>query len=330
MPARMGGDVGGGQALFVQHPAHGVEAIQRADVEGGAPEAAAVGAVLDPAGRAFQMAELGEPAGDDRTRTEAGRGMQEAGAFARHGVFVAARQIEDLVRHRRQVGRHGHEPVIAVDHYPGARGVGQGRQLGHGVEHLACAEEDLADQDQVMAARLGRRHEALGEGGEGMQRHPRDHGFAGLFPAFRLAAERVKLAVGGQDAHRLCLHARDDAQQDVVGVGRKDQTVGRGQVQLLGHVRLRLGNDLAEDQVPLAVGEAVGLGPGLHLRVETGVWPQVMAVGGEMQPLGIETQGAREEGFVAHGAKLAGGGGGVTCRSSVIPGRVAEPGPRRE
>ncbi|MNT19948.1 hypothetical protein D3C72_1552360 [compost metagenome] len=163
-----------------------------------------------------------------------------------------------------------------------------------------------------MAARLGRRHEALGEGGEGLQRHARDHGLAGLFPALGLAAEGVELAVGGQDAHRLLLDPGHEADQQVVGVGGEDQAVGRRQVQLLRHMLLRLGDDLAEDQLPLAVGEAVGLGPGLDLGVEAGVGPQVMAVGGEMQAFRVKAERARKEGLVAHGAKLAGGGGGVT------------------
>ncbi|MNN66967.1 hypothetical protein D3C81_1825720 [compost metagenome] len=139
-----------------------------------------------------------------------------------------------------------------------------------------------------------------------MQRHPRDHGFAGLFPAFGLAAEGVELAIGGQDADRLLLDARGQADQQVVGVGGEDQAVRRGQVQFPRHMLLGLGNDLAEDQLPLAVGEAVGLGPGLDLGVEAGVGPQVMAVGGEMQSLGIEAEGAREEGLVAHASTLPG------------------------
>ncbi|MNC29706.1 hypothetical protein D3C75_779690 [compost metagenome] len=80
---------------------------------------------------------------------------------------------------------------------------------------------------------------------------------------------------------------------------------------------LGFGNDLAEHQIPLAVGEAVGLGPGLDLGVETGVGPQMMAMGGEMQPLGIQTQGAREEGLVAHPATLPGSTQGPTEKRRV-------------
>jgi len=94
------GDAGGGQARLVQHPAHAVETVERAGVEGRAPKAAGVGAVLDVLGAARQFAELGEPAGCDGPGTEAVGGVQKARALARHGVFVAAGDVEDPVRHR--------------------------------------------------------------------------------------------------------------------------------------------------------------------------------------------------------------------------------------
>ncbi|MNY38851.1 hypothetical protein D3C86_1735010 [compost metagenome] len=58
-----------------------------------------------------------------------------------------------------------------------------------------------------MTAGLRRRHEALGEGIEGVQRYARDHGLARLFPAFGLATEGMELAIAGQDADRLLLDA---------------------------------------------------------------------------------------------------------------------------
>ncbi|MNI50190.1 hypothetical protein D3C73_1048360 [compost metagenome] len=215
--------------------------------------------------------------------------------------------------------------MVAVDDHPGPGRVGQGRQIGDAVEQAAGAEEDLADEDQVVPARPRRCDEPLGEGLERGQGHAGDDGLAGLLPAFRLAPKGVELAVGGQDAHGRPVDRRDDAQQDVVGVGGEDQPVGRGQAQFAGDVALSLGDDLAEDQVPFAVGEAIGLGPGLDLAVEAGVGPQVMAVGGEMQPFGIEAERAREQGLVAHDATLTRGRDGVTgpfgrpCASSLPP-----------
>jgi hypothetical protein len=50
---------------------------------------------------------------------------------------------------------------------------------------------------------------------------------------------------------------------------------------------LRLGPDFAHHLVPLEVGEAGGVVPRLGLALEAGVGPQMVAVRGEMQPLGI-------------------------------------------
>src|SRR5690606_34044476 len=108
------------------------------------------------------------------------------------------------------------------------------------------AEEDLADEDQVMTARPGRGDEAVGEGLERRQRHAGDDRLSRLLPAFRLAAEGVELAVGGQDAHGRSVDRRDDAQQDFMRIGREDQAVGGGQAQLSGYMALSLGNDVAE------------------------------------------------------------------------------------
>ena len=55
---------------------------------------------------------------------------------------------------------------------------------------------------------------------------------------------------------------------------------------------LGLGDHLTEDEIPLVVGMQIGVEPGLLLRLETRVGPQVMAVRGEMQPTGRRRQGA--------------------------------------
>src|SRR5690606_16210800 len=88
--------------------------------------------------------------------------------------------------------------------------------------------------------------------------------------------------------------------------------VGRGQAQLARDVALSLGDDLAEDQVPFAISETVGLGPGADLAVEAGVGPQVVAVGGEMQAFGGEAERAREQGLVVHEGPLTRRAAGVT------------------
>jgi len=91
--------------------------------------------------------------------------------------------------------------VIAVHDDPRPRRVGQVRQFGDALEQAAGTKEDLADEDQVVPACLRRRDEPLGERLKRSQGHAGDDGLTGLFPALRLAAEGVELAVGGQDAH---------------------------------------------------------------------------------------------------------------------------------
>ena len=81
--------------------------------------------------------------------------------------------------------------------------------------------------------------------------------------------------------------------QEVVGVGRKDDRVGLAGAELGGDIGLGLGPDLAHDLVPLAVGEPGGVVPRLDLALEAGVGPQMMAVRGEVQPLGIGAEAAR-------------------------------------
>src|SRR3546814_15564183 len=62
----------------------------------GAHEATGIGGIGPLSRRRFgQIAETGIPAGIARPRAPARRAMQEAGALARHGVFVAAGDEED-------------------------------------------------------------------------------------------------------------------------------------------------------------------------------------------------------------------------------------------
>ncbi len=86
-----------------------------------------------------------------------------------------------------------------------------------------------------------------------------------------------------------------------MGVGGEDHRVRGRQVQFAGDVRLGLGNDPPEDQLPFPVRELIGLDPGPQLAVETRIRPQVMAVRREMQPLGIQRQGAGEQVLVGPG-----------------------------
>src|SRR5215213_1686423 len=88
--------------------------------------------------------------------------------------------------------------MVAVDDDPRAAGPGQLGKLINAVEAPATAEQDLADEDEVMAAAPRRGEEAVGEiverfGGDGLELEP-----AVLGPASELAARAVELAVAGQ------------------------------------------------------------------------------------------------------------------------------------
>ena len=72
----------------------------------------------------------------------------------------------------------------------------------------------------------------------------------------------------------------------------EDDRVRLPGAELARDLGLGLGPDLAHHLVPLAVGEAGGVVPRLDLPLEAGVGPEMMAVRGEMQPVGIGRQAA--------------------------------------
>ena len=76
-----------------------------------------------------------------------------------------------------------------------------------------------------------------------------------------------------------------------MGVRRKDDRVGPAGAELSRDLALRLRPDLAHDLVPLAVGKPRGVIPRFDLPVEAGVGPEMMAVRGEVQPVGIGVRG---------------------------------------
>ncbi len=55
---------------------------------------------------------------------------------------------------------------------------------------------------------------------------------------------------------------------------------------------LRLRPDLAHHPVPFMVGQASGVFPAFDLALERGVGPQMMAVRGEMEPVGSGSRGS--------------------------------------
>ncbi len=283
------------QPFGLEQPLHRVEAVEPAGIEGAAQEPAAIGGIADPALPRGEIVEGGVPAGHFGARGKARRGVEEAHPFAGHRILVPAGEVEGPVRHRRKVGRRGHEAVIAVDHHPRALGPGQRGQPVDPFEHPARIELYLAGEDQVEPSALGGRHQTF-------QWHRGQLDPTGFGPAQRLAAERVELAVAGQHPRAIHRQGRDDPDQEIVGVGREGDAGRIGQAQLGGDVALGLGDHFGEDLVPLVVGQQRGIVPGLHLSIETGIGPQVMAVRGKVQPSGRGIEGAGKQVLEAHSA----------------------------
>src|SRR5690242_21271626 len=126
----------------------------------------------------------------------------------------------------------------------------------------------------IAAPRSG--EEAVREGGERLGGDPLDLDPTFFCPARELAASAVELAVGSEEAEAAAFSRRggDEADEEVVRVGREDDGVGISSAELPGNMGLRLGPNRVHHLVPLAVGEAGGIVPRLHLAFKARVWPQ--------------------------------------------------------
>jgi hypothetical protein len=153
----------------------------------------------------------------------------------------------------------------------------------------------------VPAARRGC-HQSVRERGHRLDGNAGDRGKRVLLEPPDLPPEAVKLAVGREHTDRLARREqREQAHDEAMGVGPEGDRRRVRQVEDPRHMALRRRHDLSEYLLPLAVGEARGVEPALLLRREGDIGPEVMAVGGEMQPLRIGGDEAREVSLVAHG-----------------------------
>ena len=78
-------------------------------------------------------------------------------------------------------------------------------------------------------------------------------------------------------------------------VRRKHDRVRHCRTEFVRHMALRLGPDLVHDPVPLAVSQSRRIFPAFDLPFEAGVRPQMMAVGGHVQPVRIGAEAPREK-----------------------------------
>ncbi len=198
--------------------------------------------------------------------------------------------------------------MIAVEDDPRpVRAPNRGERVDR-CEHPAASEQHLADQDEIVIAARRGLEEPVGQALERFGRDLVERDRAVFRPARELAPGAMELAIGRQDLERTVpapRRGRDQPDQEIVGVRRKDDGGGVAAAELARHMALRLGPDLVHHLVPLAVGETGGVVPGVGLPGEAGVGPQMMAVRREMQSVRVRGEAAREEWFEAHwGLKL--------------------------
>ena len=230
--------------------------------------------------------------------------MHEPQPLPRHGIFVAATEIEGLGGERGREGRlDRHESMIAVDHHPrslGARKAGQRRQVGG---HPPASEQDLADENQVVIAACRSREEARAEIVERLGGNALDGDAALFLPPRQLTPRAVEFAVAGQDSERFAVPTRAgrcQSNDEIVRIRGEDDRRRVAGAKLSRDLRLRLGPHLAHHPVPFGVGEPRGIVPAFDLPVAAGVGPQMMAVRGKVQPPRRGAEAAREQPLGAH------------------------------
>ena len=130
----------------------------------------------------------------------------------------------------------------------------------------------------------------------------------------------MELAVAGEDADRpgrARRHRREQAHEQLVSVGRKNDGIGAVSAELAGDMGLGLGPDLVHHLVPLAIGKAGGVVPRLDLPLKARVRPEMVTVRREMQPPSVRRQAAAEQRLEAQRAVLSDHNSGKTRFSSV-------------
>ncbi|MEO8184994.1 MAG: hypothetical protein ABI895_39815 [Deltaproteobacteria bacterium] len=86
--------------------------------------------------------------------------MQEARAFTGHGVFVAARQVEDALLQPAEIDRQCQEGVIAIDDDQRSRvrhGSDQSLQIGNDIPGV---EEHVGQEHEIVQSRVLTREQA--------------------------------------------------------------------------------------------------------------------------------------------------------------------------
>jgi hypothetical protein len=136
-----------------------------------------------------------------------------------------------------------------------------------------------------MATAAGGRAQPIGKAGEGLVRNALDGDKPVFLKARDLPGKGMEFAIAGQDARDPPLRQRrQKARDEIMGVGRKGDGFGVGQVQDACDATLHGGNDLAEDDAPLLIRMQAGIIPGCQLGLAGDVRPVMMAVRRKMNP----------------------------------------------
>ena len=151
-----------------------------------------------------------------------------------------------------------HERVVAVDHHPRALRPGERGKLVDRFEQAAAAEQDLADEDQVMLAATARRRGSARRNlsnGSAATRSTSTVPASSQRASWRRALWNSPSLVSTRAGPERRGHGGEQPDEEVVGVGREDDGARIAAAELARDMRLRLGPDLAHHPVPLAVGE---------------------------------------------------------------------------
>ena len=271
-----------------------LEPVQTGGIERRAHKTPAGPLVSNPGLLAGKTAETGIPAGVARPLGDAGRTVHETGPLTGHGVFVTAGQVKYAAGECRQVGRPRQKAVIAVDHHKGVTAAHRINEPVQPFNGKTGIEKDLADEDQIEAwSGLARFSKPLLKACKRFGWNNRYLDKPVLLQPGALAAERMELAVACQyPGWTVGGQARQDAADKFMGVRCGNQCFGVGQIQMACNASADIAPDIAQDMLPLSVGQFSGLVPAAQVRIAGDVGPEMMAVGGKMQVntvLGPET-----------------------------------------
>src|SRR3974390_3438468 len=127
--------------------------------------------------------------------------MQEAASLPSHRILVTACEIKGPARDLRQIGRKGHEAVIAVDD---DKRIARRYRIDQALEtsrRCRRSEEHLAYKDKVMFAPRACRMKAFSEGLEWLGGYTGDGDHPTLLQPLELAPRGMELGVARQNAN---------------------------------------------------------------------------------------------------------------------------------